>query len=272
MTRSTFGALARLRRQPIPDQTAASARKKGYRDHPLDISDLRSNEPLVDAREIGLKGENFYASSRNPPHYGPIAGAIPELWVRKSVAERLVSADRRLSNIGLALWLFDGWRPTAVQSYFHDDWMPRELQARRGELSKAAVRAEVETYWAAPTIDPSAPSPHLTGGAVDLTVCWRDSGERLWMGSIFDDVSELARLDYFEATPNDKLSLSNDEARANRRLLFWVLVEAGFSANPAEWWHYSFGDQMWARLTGTAAAFYGASTPPSRIAAREAAA
>jgi D-alanyl-D-alanine dipeptidase len=272
MTVSTFGALDGLRRLRIPDQAGAAALKKGYRDHPLDISGPSASEPLVDARHIGLKGENFYASARNPPHYSPIAGAIPELWVRKNVGERLVSVNGRLSKVGLALWLFDGWRPTAVQSYFHGDWMPMQLRARRSDLTDAAVLAEVETYWAAPTVDPAAPSPHLTGGAVDLTLCWHDTNERLWMGSVFDDVSELASLDHFEKVPTDKLSLSNDEARANRRLLYWVMLDAGFSANPAEWWHFSYGDQMWARLTGAPTAFYGTSTPPARIAAREAAA
>jgi D-alanyl-D-alanine dipeptidase len=35
------------------------------------------------------------------------------------------------------------------------------------------------------------------------------------------------------------------------------MIEAGFAANPTEWWHFSFGDQMWAKLTGADAALYG---------------
>ena len=58
--------------------------------------------------------------------------------------------------------------------------------------------AEVEKYWAAPTTSQDSPAPHSTGGAVDLTICKIRNGEPLYMGSIFDDATELAHTDYFE--------------------------------------------------------------------------
>jgi hypothetical protein len=51
-------------------------------------------------------------------------------------------------------------------------------------------------------------------------------------------------------------SFSNEEARANRRLLYWLMVDAGFASNPSEWWHFSFGDQMWAKLRNEPEALY----------------
>ena len=100
-----------------------------------------------------------------------------------------------------------------------------------------------------------APSPHATGGAVDLTLRWR-GGDALWMGSLFDDASPIAHLAHFE-TLQPQWSFSAEEARANRRLLYWLMVEAGFATNPNEWWHFSYGDQMWAQATGADAALYG---------------
>jgi D-alanyl-D-alanine dipeptidase len=45
------------------------------------------------------------------------------------------------------------------------------------------------------------------------------------------------------------------------------MIEAGFASHPDEWWHYSYGDQMWAALTGAEAAHYGLATPaPDQIA------
>jgi D-alanyl-D-alanine dipeptidase len=35
------------------------------------------------------------------------------------------------------------------------------------------------------------------------------------------------------------------------------MAEAGFANHPDEWWHYSYGDQTWAALTGRRAALYG---------------
>jgi D-alanyl-D-alanine dipeptidase len=238
----------------------------------LDHTDNAAQEPLREVQEFGLLGENYYASDRNPPHYGSIDGAIKQLWVREGVAERLARVDGRVAEVGLCLWLFDGWRPTAVQAYFHDFWMPREIRARRPSVTDEAIQHEVDAYWAAPTVDASAPSPHLTGGAVDLTLCWADTKERLWMGSLFDDVSELAHLDRFEGQGLGTLAISDDEARANRRLLYWIMTEEGFCANPSEWWHFSYGDQMWARLTGAKTAFYGSAQPPLKAERRSAAA
>ena len=121
---------------------------------------------------------------------------------------------------------------------------------------EAELAAEVTNYWAAPSTGAEAPSPHSTGGAVDLTLRWR-GGDPLWMGSLFDDASPLAHTARFEAeTDEAAFSFSNEEARANRRLLYWLMVENGFASNPSEWWHFSFGDQMWAKLRNEPEALY----------------
>ena len=120
----------------------------------------------------------------------------------------------------------------------------------------------VETYWAAPTEDPASPAPHETGSAIDLTLRWR-GGEALWMGSLFDDATAIAHRDRFEGDC-DPVSFSDREARANRRLLHWLMHEEGFAGHPDEWWHFSFGDQLWAALTG-ATAHYGLADPGNAI-------
>ncbi len=80
-------------------------------------------------------------------------------------------------------------------------------------------------------------------------------------GSLFDELSPIAHSDHFEN--RDDLGLSDAEARDNRRLLHWLMVEAGFAPNPNEWWHFSHGDQTWARVQGEPAAFYGETAPTS---------
>ena len=37
-----------------------------------------------------------------------------------------------------------------------------------------------------------------------------------------------------------------------------AMNQAGFVQHPCEWWHFSFGDQLWAWYTKSDAAFYGA--------------
>lgn len=254
---SAFGVLEELRNRPIGDQAPARAARKGFRQR---IAITRDNElygeEVVEARDAGLAGENFYASDRNPPYWHRVDGATDKLWLRKTVAEKLGRVNARIAPAGLELFLFDAWRPREVQAYFHDVWMPRELQRRDPSLSGAALIEEVERYWSAPSESADAPAPHATAAAVDLTLRWK-SGEALWMGSLFDDVTALANRDRFENLDAQNFSFSDQEARANRRLLHWLMTEEGFAGHPDEWWHFSWGDQMWAALTGAPSAPYG---------------
>ncbi|MEM8921453.1 MAG: M15 family metallopeptidase, partial [Pseudomonadota bacterium] len=180
------------------------------------------------------------------------------LYLRKSVAEKIVSINQRLETMGLELYLFDAWRPQAIQRHFHDVWFPSYLRERHPEWSDEEIAVEVEKYWAAPSDGEASPAPHATGGATDLTLRVKTTGQPLFMGGLFDDLTDNAHTDRFERPPT---SMSDEEAQANRRILYWVMLEAGFANNPTEWWHYSYGDQMWARLYDQPAALYGACDP-----------
>jgi D-alanyl-D-alanine dipeptidase len=257
-----FGILEELRDLPLGDQAPLRAARQGFRTRIAIARDNRLfGEAVVEARAAGLKGENFYATNRNPPYWQRIEGAVDQLWLRQSVAEKLVQVNVRAGAAGLELYLFDAWRPRAVQAYFHDVWMPNELKRRNPALAGVALTEEVERYWAAPSDSAESPAPHATGAAVDLTLRWKD-GEQLWMGSLFDDATALAHRDRFEQLEAANFSFSDQEARANRRLLHWLMTEAGFAGHPDEWWHFSWGDQMWAALTGAPAAHYGLAAVP----------
>jgi D-alanyl-D-alanine dipeptidase len=253
-------SLLDLKHKPVPASTEALVRKLGYRETTrIDFDAAAAQEACVDMRTLGVKGANFYNSPLNPPYYLTIPGSVEQLWLRRGVADRLVEVNAQLASIGAELWLFDAWRPQAIQRYFHDIWFPQWLKARHPHLEGARLVEEVEKYWSAPTDGPTSPSPHATGGAVDLTLVFRDSGQPLFMGGIFDDLTDEAWTDGYERRP--VISMSDEEARANRRLLYWTMTNAGFANNPTEWWHYAWGDQMWAKLGGHKAAFYGAWEP-----------
>lgn len=263
--RLTEGPLAALRSRSLADAVdAARVRKGNYRAHPVDAGARAQAEPLLEIRDHGIAGMNHYHARLNPPYYAEIEGSTDALLLRSGVTARLARANAQLAPYGLELWLFDAWRPIAVQNHFHDHWMPEYLSRARPELTGADLTAEVTRYWAkgAPggRIDPTSPPPHATGGAVDLTLRDQGTGAHLFMGSIFDDVTALSNTDAFEAT-RDAMSFSALEARDNRRLLFWVMAAEGFANNPTEWWHFSYGDQMWARITDQPAAIYGPATP-----------
>src|ERR1700753_3330296 len=151
---SAFGPLEELSKRPLPDQAPAQAARVGFRQRVTIARDNRLfGEAVVEARDCGLQGENFYASARNPPYWQRVDGATDKLWLRESVADKLARVNARIAPVGLELFLYDAWRPRAVQAYFHDVWMPRELQRRDPTLTGARLVEEVERYWAAPSTD-----------------------------------------------------------------------------------------------------------------------
>jgi D-alanyl-D-alanine dipeptidase len=257
-----FGVFFALRNRPLPDLSPLRERLAGAKTLPIDVTDTRSAEPLIALQAKSVKGSNYYGSDRNPPYWGRAKGAIDELWGRHTAVDKLAEVNAHLATMSLRLHVFDAWRPREVQAYFYEQWVPAALRKNRPDLSGEALNREVARYWAAPSSDPARPSPHATGGAFDLTLTWED-GQPLFMGGIFDDASAISHTGHFETLrPETDFSFSAEEARANRRLLFWVMNEAGFANYPDEWWHYSWGDQMWAALTGAPAAIYGAAEPP----------
>jgi D-alanyl-D-alanine dipeptidase len=254
---------SKFRAKAIPDQISS---KLGYRKHPVDLSSVhsRNNESLVDIRAFRIAGDNFYYRVDNPPYFRRIDSSIIGLYLRKSVASLLAGINDSLAAIGLELYVFDAFRPIQVQNYMHDVWFPQYLLERTPNLTPEELQIEVEKYWAkgadGDEIDPYSPPPHSTGAAVDLTIRSSVRGDHLFMGSIFDDVSQVAHTAHYEKLRWDSLGFSDVEAAQNRRLLFWLMREHGFVNNPTEWWHFSWGDQMWAKIGGMKAALYSFAT------------
>lgn len=179
-----------------------------------------------------------------------LAGAMADCLVRSSVADRLLQAARLLPD-GLRLVVLDGYRPLQVQQALYDRFKQQLLE--QGWTESEEMYAELHRFVARPTANPAKPPRHLTGGAVDLTIAGPDGW--LEMGTAFDDFSERACTRYFETLAN--LSEADQKARANRRLLYHVMIRAGFTNYADEWWHFDYGNQAWAAQTGSPCARYG---------------
>src|SRR5476651_2363466 len=93
---SLFGAFEELRKRPVGDQMPARTRKRGFRSGAIDRSNKYYLEELVDLRDLGIAGENYYYSPRNPPYWRRIEGAVPDLLVRRSVGEKLARINALL--------------------------------------------------------------------------------------------------------------------------------------------------------------------------------
>jgi D-alanyl-D-alanine dipeptidase len=74
------------------------------------------------------------------------------------------------------------------------------------------------------------------------------------MGTEPDEVAPASVTCWFEEHPREPFT-------TNRRLLFQAMTRAGFTNYPGEWWHFDYGNQRWANVSGSDTAVYGAADP-----------
>ncbi|MFW6266478.1 MAG: M15 family metallopeptidase [Halanaerobiales bacterium] len=191
-----------------------------------------------------------------------IEGAKPECYVRSQVLDKLVQAAEMLPR-GYKLVIFDAWRSFKVQQNLYK-MIVNKLKKEHSGFSEDKIRSEAENYVAPPSGDRECPSPHMTGGAVDLSIV-DESGKLLNMGTAFDTAKKESHTDYYEKKLNEnknQLGSSEMESMQNRRLLFNIMTSVGFTNYPKEWWHYDYGNQNWAYFNREdVEAFYGKTSP-----------
>lgn len=247
----SFAQAIEIRERPLPTLSQSSKLLTSTDSHKeaVDLNTAKSNEKLVAVESFKIAGESFYARTDklNAPYYQSFASAPKKILLRLTAAKKLQEVNAKLAPLGLEIFLFDGFRPVSCQKEL---WKYFLKQARLAlpNSSEAEQIAYASRYCSNPSryknTDSTTWPTHCTGGAVDLTLRRKATGELLFMGSIFDDDSEVSHTDYFEITKS-KLTSSDIEARGNRRLLYWAMKSSGFENYHYEWWHYDYGNQMW---------------------------
>jgi D-alanyl-D-alanine dipeptidase len=145
------------------------------------------------------------------------------LRCRADVHDRIIEVERYLPN-GFGLVVLDGWRDLTEQQ------MLREFYEKQG----------LADGYVASTDSGAIRPPHTIGGALDVTLSYK--GVPLALGTDFDSFNEEAHYAAFE----DRDSL----VRRLRRLLASAMLTSGFVPYPLEWWHWSYGDEVWAVENG----------------------
>jgi len=227
----------------------------------VEIKEPDEPEPLVDlAKDERLKPHLILS----PQYYQQgIEGSIERIWVRKGVADTLYLRAIPLLPEGFKFKILDAWRPAAVQRALYDEYF-KSLKKKNPDWSEKKLKKEAAKYVSLPSKKPEKPSPHSTGGVIDLTIVGPD-GKELDMGTEFDYFGPEARITFFEDKLRDgEVALSERERQIlkNRRLLFSIMITAGFSNYEEEWWHYDLGNQFWGRIKRKAA-IYGKTAPVS---------
>ena len=225
---------------PIPPTHAIN----GWQSAPI----VENNEPLIDVTSFApdkiVSNSKYYERQ--------IPGSMSICYVRKTVGQLLAQASRQLPE-GWKFVIFDAWRPIEVQEFLYNEFIVNLRKLHPNWTSQEIINyAQIYVSLANDTQD--SPSPHLTGGAIDLSIIDKD-GNFLDMGTEYDEMTEKARTNYFENTSDESDHVIECKQRDNRRLLYNLLTKQGLTNYPEEWWHFDYGNQFWAILTGSQATY-----------------
>jgi D-alanyl-D-alanine dipeptidase len=140
-------------------------------------------------------------------------------------ATALAAVEKDVALSGLALKIFDGYRPQRAVDDF-----------RRWAADPQDIRQKARYY---PQMDKPAlfrkgyiakHSGHSRGSTVDLTLVDSATGKELDMGSPFD---------FFGPISHHGTALVSVQQTRNRETLRQAMLRHGFEPYSAEWWHYT---------------------------------
>ena len=165
--------------------------------------------------------------------------AIDKCLIRKEVLERLLVACTLLPE-GFAFKIWDVYRTWSLQNELYYAYRPDIIkQFQLQELPVEEQEKVISNYVSIPNQNEILPPLHTTGGSVDLTITDLIVGRDLDFGIKFDDFSNLTNTASYEEVNRDKV------VRDNRRLLYNIMTEVGFTNLPSEVWHYDYGNRAW---------------------------
>ena len=239
----------------------------------------------------------YAGQSKDSPYFGKaILGSEMVQFAREQVVDEIMKVQAALP-FGYHLIVYDAWRSLETQSSLYN-FFYKELQQQNPSWDEEKLTKEAQRFVSLPSIDPKKPSPHNTGGSIDLAILklpereeeailkideelercdpenWRliflrqverwgimrRFGQVLEFGTEFDYAGPEAGVEYFETIKAQSLSAKGESALLNRRVLYHLMEEVGnHKAYKDEWWHYnSVRSQMGAKSAGLLSAEYGA--------------
>jgi D-alanyl-D-alanine dipeptidase len=194
--------------------------------------------------------------------------------VRQSIAERLVDINYALQQSAevtallggkVELYINEGYRSRKLQRQLYEEIFPELIRKQHPKFTAEQV-SKLRSQLIALPPRVGSPSPHTTGAAIDVRLRYAqpEPGFVPHTGVLLArrqaDMGAASWPDYYEYQTD--LNKKDQEIQRNRRIFYWIMrgalteEESDFVVNPMEWWHWSYGDQLWAQLTEAPEAFF----------------
>lgn len=163
--------------------------------------------------------------------------------IRAYIYDLLKEARRHLPE-NCHFVIYEAYRPMSAQVELWDGVVAKlSKQHPLQDINSEEFIAMCDVFAANPYRQGSG---HQSGAAVDISLA-DDNGAEYDMGGEVRGFDNTADFDCPEISA---------QARKNREILREALSKVGLVNYPSEWWHYSFGDRLWARLTGSKLAIF----------------
>jgi D-alanyl-D-alanine dipeptidase len=273
--------------QRIPNFTELRLGKSGYDTrYAIDTSHPLHNDPLVDPREsdFGFEDASSYYSKPNAMTGEKLPGVPDAPLVRLDMARRIVRAEKFLRTdrdvrdaLGAParLRIDDALRPHQVQKFAFEVAWPMVIKSMNPEMTDEEIAREIPNHCARPSERPT-PTPHATGGALDVALINLETGEAFDRGHKGGAVKGTAYPDFHEgyhleegqsdivnAPEQAEVAPETSEIVLARRVLCYAMTEiAGLHVNPQEIWHYGKGDPLSEYVSGSHNPYYGIAELP----------
>ena len=217
----------------------------------VDFSKYQSigiNDPLVkivDSNKIVVAPNWTIPGDFEGEMYADYIAEHPEydgVYVRSELLKRIeLATDTLLDPYKLVIRA--GHRPIGVQKRLLKECAADYKKDHPGTTDEEAFH-HARDFVSDP--DTSLP-PHVCGAAVDVEIIDSSTSIMLDFGSTMNDDNERSFLYYSDLTENQK---------NNRLILVKTMLSAGLASCKTEWWHFSYGDQLWAWFYGQQNSLY----------------
>lgn len=190
-----------------------------------------SSNELIDAGEAieGIVTDIRYAGNNN--FLGrPVTGySAAKCWLSREAASALSKAQRLAETQGLAILIYDCFRPQRAV----DDFI-RWVSGNEDEPTKEIYYPNVSRRELIDRGYIASRSGHSRGSTIDLTLIAKGNGQPLNMGTPWD---------YFDARSHTVSKEIVGDAAKNRQILKRIMESAGFRGYYAEWWHFTLENE-----------------------------
>lgn len=151
----------------------------------------------------------------------------------KEAAMALKSAADELRKMGYVIKVYDAYRPQSAVDHFV-------------RWSKTSDHRNKAYYY--PTLSKTSLFPryiakksgHSKGSTIDMTICYKDTGKEVDMGSHFDFFGTPSHTTFLGSYAGGKVT---KEHQKNRLLLRNVMIRHGFKPYDNEWWHFTLKNE-----------------------------